>query len=107
MVTMLTMSFTDQKPWIATEEDVKANWNCRKPGHDFRCAWCGHSFQVGDMVRWVYTNGGGEETCGINGNPFICQSCDGPRDEVLAKLRAMAHEAKTRMWWFTSRTGCR
>lgn len=95
------MSFTNGKPWIATEEDVSAKWNCRKPGQDFRCAWCGHRFAVGDTVRWVYTNGGGPETKGVGGNPFICAACDGPREVILERLRALLAEYKTdRFWWF-------
>lgn len=92
------------RPWIATHTDVKAHWCCGRPGEHFRCAWCGHKFDVGDTVRCVYTNGGGEETRGITGNPFICTTCDGPRDVVLARLRAMAEELRSpRFWWFRRR----
>lgn len=98
------MSFLHGKPWTATEKDVCAPWNCGKPGQFFRCSWCGHRFVVGDTVRCVYTNGGGEETRGISGNPLICQGCDGPRDVVLAKLRALAAEFRSeRFWWFRRR----
>lgn len=87
-------------PWIATEKDLTLRWSCQAPGKLFRCAWCGHRFKVGDVVRCVYTNGAGEETRGIGGNPFICTACDGPREVILAKLQAMRAEFDTRFWWF-------
>ena len=99
------MSFTDQKPFLVTQEHLDARW-CgeRAPfaaRRHLRCAWCGHRFELGDTARWVYTNGGDEETKGISGNPFICQPCDGPRSEILSKLRSALAEANGRMWWFT------
>lgn len=92
--------------WTVTDKDTNARWNCGKPGELFRCAWCGHKFVVGDIARCVYTNGDGDDTRGIGGNPFICQACDGPRDAVLASLRALREEwmaAQQRFWWFARR----
>jgi hypothetical protein len=94
------------RPWTATAADVKARWCGGKPGEFFRCAWCGHRFAVGDTVRCVYTNGGGEETRGIGGNPFICAACDGPREVILARLRELAAELRSeRFWWILRRLG--
>lgn len=93
------MSFTDQKPFTVTEHDTSSLWRGQRPWELFRCAWCGHKFEVGDTARWVYTNGN-ECDISIAGNPFICTACDGPREAILAKLLAMAKEADGRMWWF-------
>jgi len=91
-----TMSFTDQKPFIATEQQVAANWGGGKDGQYFRCGLCGHRFEVGDVVRWQYTN----DVPGAYGNPLVCQKCDGSRDEVVARWAKMHKEADGRMWWF-------
>lgn len=97
-------SFLRGKPWVATAKCVATRWNCGEPGQLFRCAWCGHKFVVGDVVRCVYTNSDGDETRGIGGNPFICQACDGPRDVILAKLRdQLAKFRDERFWWFRRR----
>ena len=64
------MAFTDQKPRIATEEDVKAPWGGGKNGEYFRCELCGHKFVVGDCWRFVV----GKRTV----NFIVCESCDGP-----------------------------
>jgi hypothetical protein len=93
-------------PWPATEWDVVADWNCGKPGEHFRCAWCGYRFQVGDLVRCVYTNSGAEECNGIGGNPFICAKCDGPREQILAELRGRRERFRANeFWWFRRRHG--
>ncbi len=101
------MSFTDQKPFPVTEEHIQASWSGKRAAKGatthplFRCAWCGHRFKVGDVARWVFTNCAGEETKGIAGNPFICSTCDGPRAEILARLRvALAEVSADRFWWF-------
>lgn len=79
------MSFTDGKPFIATEKDTKLRWSGGKPGEFFRCGFCGVKFQAGDTVRWVFTN----DTPGAGGNPFVCEKCDAPRDELLARRKEM------------------
>lgn len=60
------MSFTDQKPRIATEQDLKGRW-----GSGFRCYLCGDPFKIGDQYRWIY--------CGEMSviNALVCKSCDG------------------------------
>jgi len=69
------MSFTDGKPRIATEEDMRMPWNCKPNGEGFLCKLCGHKFQVGDYWRFVYANGTpGQGT----GNFWVCKECDKP-----------------------------
>lgn len=75
------MSFTDQKPRIATEGDVKAPWNGSKNGKYFRCYLCGHKFQVGDYFRFVFHK---------FGNILVCQSCD--KDDPVAKWTQIHEE---------------
>lgn len=82
------MSFTDQKPFIATEEDINLNWGARPNGERFICGFCGYKFKVGDTVRWVFTN----DTPGAGGNPFVCQSCDNPSREILLNKRKKMFE---------------
>jgi hypothetical protein len=65
------MSFTDQKPRVATEEQVKARWGGEPNGKNFRCYLCGHKFVVGDVWRWVCSNS-------VAGNLLVCAKCDGP-----------------------------
>jgi hypothetical protein len=91
------------EPWVATEKDVTLPWSGSQ--RNFRCAWCGHKFKLGDVVRCVYTNGGSEDTRGISGNPFACAACEAPREEMLAKLRAMRAEYEARFWWFGRHRG--
>ena len=92
------MSFTDQKPRIATEKDVNAAWSGRKS--NFRCGFCGHKFKVGDQWRWIFTN----DMKDAGGNPFVCQSCDADNETLRAKWRETHKEMKTikegRLWWF-------
>lgn len=86
------MSFTDQKPRIATVEEVNARWGGSAPGKRFRCYLCGHKFQVGDTWRWVYCGGLG--VCNLK----VCISCDSP--DVKEKWIAHNKEAKQKFWWF-------
>ena len=90
------MSFTDQKPFIVSEKDLKTRWGGGKPGEYFRCGLCGYRFCLGDTARWQYTN----DTPEAWGNPMICEKCDGPREEIITKWKRMHEEAKSRMWWF-------
>lgn len=73
------MSFTDQKPRIATEDECKANWGGVKNGKKFRCYLCAHKFVVGDVWRWVY----GDSV----GNFMVCEKCDGP--DAIQKYHAL------------------
>jgi len=96
-------SFTNQRPFTVTDRDVVASW-CGVPnGKNFRCAWCGYKFRIGDTARWVFTNNQGAVS-GIHGNPFICASCDNGED-ILGQLEKMAIEAKTKYWWFCRHKG--
>ena len=93
------MSFTDQKPRIATKEDLKAPWGGYKDGRNFRCVLCGYRFKIGDYWRWQYTN----STPGAYGNPIVCKKCDGTKEEIEDRMRTLYREAKEikeRMWWF-------
>jgi len=91
------MSFTDQKPRIATEADVKAPWGGAKNGKNFRCYLCGHKFQVGDQYRFVF-----EQTLG---NLMVCQDCD--TGDVLQKWADHQSEWEKlrdgKFWYFTKR----
>ena len=91
------MSFTDGNPWVATEDDYHANWMGGEDGKHFRCALCGHRFKPGDRVRWVHTNAAPGPA---NGNPLVCEGCDGTRKEIITKLENLYEEMTTRMWWF-------
>jgi hypothetical protein len=87
------MSFTDQKPRIATEADVKSPWSGGREGKYFRCKICGHKFVVGDYYRFVFHN---------YGNIIVCQDCD--KGDPVAKWTQI-HEEWSRLkegkfWWF-------
>lgn len=93
--------WTNQRPFLVTVEHLRLPWGGHRDGRAFRCAWCGHRFRVGETARWVFTNTAGPECHGIHGNPFVCETCDGPREELLSRLRALAEEARGKFWWFT------
>ena len=78
------MSFTDQKPRIATLEDTKLAWSGAPNGKRFRCYLCNHKFQVGDIYRFVYN------PKGIN--IFTCVQCDG--DDVLERFQTLYNDVK-------------
>ena len=61
-----------------TEKDCKRCWNGGDNGRYFFCKLCGHKFKPGDGCRFVY--GQGKMT-----NKLVCDSCDGPFDEILKK----------------------
>ncbi len=82
-------SFTDQKPRAATESDLRLPWSGAP--RNFRCYLCGHHFEVGDVWRWVFSNGRGVI------NFLTCAKCDG--DDVLDRFVAVAKEARERFWW--------
>lgn len=91
-------SFTNGKPFVATEENCKAPWGCGKNGKYFRCGFCGHKFVPGDIVRWQYTN----NVSGADGNPLVCKECDDEdRAVVVEKWRALCKEFQSeKFWWF-------
>ena len=69
-------SFTNRKPYLVTERDIKA-WKCIRPC-DFGCMLCGYYFKAGDTIRWIFTNAGGFE-------------CDGPDAECASKANELYH----------------
>lgn len=90
------MSFTDQKPRIATQDDIDAPWSGEKH-KNFRCAFCGHTFVVGEYWRWVFTN----NVAGAWGNPTVCLTCDG--DDVIERWKEKWIQYKKLnddFWWF-------
>ena len=92
------MAFTDQKPRIATEEDLKAPWGGKTDGSNFRCGFCGMSFEVGDYWRWVYTNN--SRVLGTHGNPLVCKDCDSDNhDELIEKLADIYEEFMHPKFW--------
>jgi len=78
------MSFTDQKPRIATKDDLIAPWSGYKDGSHFYCNLCGRSFIEGDTWRWVYAG-----KIGLV-NFKVCSNCDG--DDVLDKWKKLWEE---------------
>ena len=86
------MSFTDQKPRLATKEECEAPWSGYKDGRYFRCHLCGHRFQEGDQWRWVR---------GIRMLNFkVCGKCDTGDDEDLRdRVDKAWEESKERFWY--------
>lgn len=72
------MSFTDRKPFVATEAQTKLRWGGRSD--NFTCKLCGHKFKDGDTVRWLYANGTPGLSCG---NFFACSLCDQGDEKTL------------------------
>lgn len=93
--------------FTVTQELFDAPWGGKKHSGTFRCALCGHLFNVGDHAVWLLTNTGEESTKGLYGNPFICGDCyPGTRDGAIAKLRQAYNDyqaIKSRLWWFVER----
>jgi len=94
------MSFTDQKPHIATEETCQAPWGGHRDGSHFRCCLCGHRFKPGDTYRWQCGSGHTYEfegrTYGTR-NFLVCQSCDG--DDVIGRWIEQLKDWMRRFWW--------
>lgn len=89
------MSFTDQKPRVATEEDLNACWSGRQKGESFRCYLCGYKFKVGDIWRWVFMG-----DLALT-NLIVCEKCDTP--DVKEKWKHMHDEfdrIKEKFWRF-------
>lgn len=83
------MSFTDQRPRVATETHV-TKWG--GDGKCFRCYLCGHKFKVGDVWRWV-----ANPPWGIYGNFLVCEKCDGA--DVLDRWISANKELEERFLW--------
>jgi len=62
----------------ATEQECKARWSCAKPGENFRCGFCGHKFQIGDLWRGLYTN----DMAHAGGNPLVCECCNADNESL-------------------------
>ena len=90
------MSFTDGKPFTATEAQCKGPWLGRPNGELFRCFLCGHKFEPGDVVRWQYTN----DVSGAGGNPLVCEKCDGPKEVIVEEMREGYAAVRGRYWYF-------
>lgn len=88
-------SFANGRPWIATAADLALRWGGLAAGKRFRCRLCGHRFEAGDTVRWVFANSAGSPS--RYGNFFACIKCDGP--DVLQRAAAQEAEARERFWW--------
>jgi len=88
-------NFTNQKPFIVEEKHLTLPWNGGKNGKYFRCGLCGDKFITGDIIRWVYTN----DVQGAGGNPFVCERCDGTREEILKKLLELKKEYNDPKFW--------
>lgn len=93
------MSFTDEKPFRVSQQDIHLPWSGGKGGKYFRCYLCGHKFQAGNIARWQYTN----DIPGAGGNPMVCEKCDGTKEQIIAKWKQMHTEAKEKMWYFNRR----
>jgi hypothetical protein len=83
------LSFTDQEPRCATEEDLKGNWGGYKNGKGFRCYLCGYKFKKDYYWRWVYSP--------KSMNFITCEECDG--EDVLERWKQAQEELGTRFWW--------
>lgn len=97
------MSFTDQKPFVVEPEHVACSRGraLLEPKLGRICFFCGEPFQVGETVRWVYTN---DQPGWVTGNPFIhCHIChhrggDGERAELLARMHEHLDASKPFRW---------
>lgn len=91
-----------------TEADLKAPWSSIGREALF-CAFCRHSFELGDEFRMCFTN----DLPKAGGNPFTCRRCfdnyggiEGLRkrwQELWAEWREYSKEGKFR-WWILRTT---
>lgn len=89
------MSITDQKPRVATREDIEAPWSGGENGKYFRCKLCGHKFQVGDYYRFVFHK---------YGNIIVCKGCDDHPEDKWTQIHEEWDELKEgKFWWFIHR----
>lgn len=94
------MSFTDQKPRIATEREVTRWGGAEGMGRRFRCHLCGHKFKIGDYWRWIQATK--MDPC--NCNFLVCKRCDGPNilerwESIVEEWKILDEELRTRFWW--------
>jgi hypothetical protein len=85
------MSFTDQKPRIATKQDLQSPWGGEKGGKRFRCYLCGHKFEEGDYWRWVFAGDKGLI------NFLVCRVCDG--ENVIEEWIVRNKRLEIEYWW--------
>lgn len=83
------MSWTDQKPYVVTKEDLKSPWSGCRHGVYYRCGLCGHRFQEGDTARWVMSNFPGGPP---GGNFHVCSGCDTDFDRIIERRRKLVEE---------------
>jgi len=93
--------FTKGEPFQVIKEDLSCAWSGGKNGIYFRCGLCGYKFQEGDIARWQFTN----DVTGAGGNLFVCQKCDGTKDEVVERFIALKNEFKSEKFWYFRREG--
>lgn len=74
------MSFTDQKPFVATKDDTPQKW-----GGCFHCGICGKEFIPGSVVRWVYG-------ARVSTNFFTCVNCDD--DPLKHRVKMLAEHSR-------------
>ena len=82
--------FQHGNPFICDKADCERLWSGRPNGEKFRCGFCGVRFKPGDIVRWQYTN----DSHGASGNPFVCTTCDAPKETLVERRREMLLEYK-------------
>jgi hypothetical protein len=85
------MSFSDQKSFVVTKQNLK---NFTQGGDEFRCAVCGHRFLPGDTARWQYMGGTGYP------NIEVCYNCDGTKMDLKEKLDDLKSEFMSDRFWF-------
>lgn len=93
------VDFTNQKPFVVTERDMKFPWGGYRDGRRFRCGLCGHRFAKGDTARWVYLGGSGLL------NAFVCQGCDGSNESIINRLKEIRSEFHSDKFWLFREMG--
>jgi len=86
------MSFTDQKPRVATTEDIKSPWGGHKG--TLRCYLCGHKFKTGQVWRWVFSE--------THSDFLVCELCDGNdvKDRWIAHVKEYNQLKNGKYWYF-------
>lgn len=65
----------------------------------FGCSLCGHTFEIGDVARWIYANGTPNQR---TGNFFVCAACDGPDGIVMNRGKEVLEQTMkmAKVWGF-------
>lgn len=83
--------FLKDVPHVVDDQDMSAPWSGRRDGAHFRCAICGRFFEVGDVIRHLYSNYSGSP---FTGNPFVCdEPCAAPGKQAVLQELARRVEA--------------